>query len=105
MARNVGVKVESISIASGGTAEAFASSALPVNKFTLNAAVGNTSTVFVGDSSVSATNYMWALTAGDGIAVDMGDTPKGDKIKLDLQHLYGLSATTGDDVSLGHFNI
>jgi len=78
----------------GTSAEALAASATPAQLVYLSAKSGNTGSIFVGDSTVTASNGSDDVTTG--LELEPGDT-----IMLpceDVSTLYAVAATDNDDV-------
>lgn len=91
--------VANVAVTSAGTRVALASSETPSRLFTIQANVGNTGTIYVGDSSVSSSVYGVALAKGTSISFGESD----DDAKFDLSRIYIDAGTSNDAVSILYF--
>ena len=67
----------------------------------ITAVAGNTGTIYIGDSNVSATRYAVKLAAGDGVSIDSPNVAGGSDF-LDMSEIYFDGGTTGDDIAVGY---
>lgn len=86
-----------INLTAAGTAQQLSSSELLVDGFVVQGRVGNTGNIFVGDSTVSSTDFAIELDAGETHKFDASEFAKGDA-QVDLSTIYFDGGTTDDDI-------
>lgn len=84
-----------VTVAAAGTAQPLSATSLPVNSIIVQAATANTGNVFIGDSTVSATNGI-TLIPGETYSITI--TAMGRTDEIDTATVYVDAATNGDKV-------
>ena len=84
-----------VNLTSAGTAQRVSSSALNCQCLVINALAANTGVIYVGDSSVSATNG-FPLQKGDTISICASDR----MVPVNAYNYYFDGGTTNDDIKV-----
>jgi hypothetical protein len=86
----MGVKLvnpAAITVTTAGTRVQLSATSITTTEITITGDTANSGTIYVGDSNVSSTRYMYALAAGETVAI-MAPSIRGNQEDYDLSDFW-----------------
>ena len=102
MAKKISLKHFLKAVASAGTQEALSASTIWAKTIMIQAESSNTGIIYIGDSSVSSSDYAVELAAGNSVSIEAPPIGPGQVEELDLADIYIDASVSTDGVSVGY---